>query len=172
MKYIVFLINRREYRVEELTKNMQYSQLSDSNLKVSEICLDTMTYGQQNSSEDAHQQLNYAVAQGVNFIDTAEMYPVPTRAETQGRTETYIGEWLNRQQRNRLIITTKIAGPGRGFKRLREGNISIERNNIKQAVDDSLKRLQTEYIDLYQIHWLDRYVPIFGQTEYDPNFER
>jgi aryl-alcohol dehydrogenase (NADP+) len=151
---------------------MQYKQLSESDLKVSEICLGTMTFGQQNTIEDAHQQLDYAVAQGVNFIDTAEMYPVPTRAETYGSTESYIGEWLKHQQRDQLIIATKIAGPGRGFKWVRDGAKAIDRDNLKQAVEDSLKRLQTDYIDLYQIHWPDRYVPIFGQTVYDPSKER
>ncbi|MFQ4141288.1 NADP(H)-dependent aldo-keto reductase [Chlorogloeopsis sp. ULAP02] len=151
---------------------MKYNQLGESNLKVSEICLGTMTYGHQNTIEESHQQLDYAIAQGINFIDTAEMYPVPPRGETQGRTEAYIGEWLKKQQRDRLIIATKIAGPGRPFKWLRGGDIKVDRDNIKQAVDDSLKRLQTDYIDLYQIHWPDRYVPTFGQTEYNPSFER
>ncbi|GAB1538605.1 NADP(H)-dependent aldo-keto reductase [Scytonema sp. NUACC21] len=151
---------------------MKYNQLGESNLKVSEICLGTMTYGQQNTIEDAQEQLDYAIAQGINFIDTAEMYPVPPRPETQGRTEAYIGEWLKKQQRDKLIIATKIAGPGRPVKWVRGGSTNIQRNNIKQAVEDSLKRLQTDYIDLYQIHWPDRYVPIFGQTEYNPNFER
>ncbi|MEH2291761.1 NADP(H)-dependent aldo-keto reductase [Nostoc sp.] len=147
---------------------MQYNQLGNSDLKVSKICLGTMTYGQQNTIEEAHQQLNYAIDQGVNFIDAAEMYPVPTSAETYGLTETYIGEWLKNQQRDQLIVATKIAGPGRGFKWVRGGAKAIDRNNIKQAVDDSLKRLQTAYIDLYQIHWPDRYVPRFGQTVFDP----
>ena len=151
---------------------MNYNQLGESDLKVSEICLGTMTFGQQNTIEDAQKQLDYAVAQGINFIDTAEMYPVPPRAETQGRTEAYIGEWLKKQQRDKLIIATKIAGPGRAIKWVRGGATNIQRDNIKQAVDDSLKRLQTDYIDLYQIHWPDRYVPLFGQTEYNPNFER
>ncbi|MDZ8187019.1 MAG: NADP(H)-dependent aldo-keto reductase [Nostoc sp. ChiSLP02] len=151
---------------------MKYNQLGDSDLKVSEICLGTMTYGQQNTVEQAHQQLDYAIAQGVNFIDTAEMYPVPPRAETQGKTEAYIGEWLKNQQRDKLIVATKIAGPGRPINWLRGGNIKIDRANIQQAVDDSLKRLQTDYIDLYQIHWPDRYVPIFGETEYKPELER
>lgn len=149
---------------------MEYKQLGD--LKVSEICLGTMTYGQQNTIEDAHQQLDYAIAQGINFIDTAEMYPVPPRSETYGATETYIGEWLKKQKRDRLIIATKIAGPGRGMKWIRDGAKAINRENLKQAVDDSLKRLQTDYIDLYQIHWPDRYVPLFGQSVYDPAQER
>jgi len=148
---------------------MQYNQLGHSDLKVSEICLGSMTYGRQNTIEEAHQQLDYAISQGINFIDAAEMYPVPPSAETYGLTESYIGEWLKHQQREQLIIATKIAGPGRGFKWLRDGAKAIDRDNIKQAVDDSLKRLQTDYIDLYQIHWPDRYVPRFGQTVFDPS---
>ena len=151
---------------------MQYNQLGTSELKVSEICLGTMTYGQQNTIAEAHQQLDYTVANGVNFIDTAEMYPIPTKAETQGRTETYIGEWLKHQQRDKLIIATKITGPGRGNKWIRDGAKAIDRENIKQAIDNSLQRLQTDYIDLYQIHWPDRYVPIFGQTVYEPSRNR
>ncbi|MBD6619579.1 NADP(H)-dependent aldo-keto reductase [Komarekiella sp. 'clone 1'] len=147
---------------------MRNNQLGNSDLQVSEICLGTMTYGQQNTIEEAHQQLDYAIKQGINFIDAAEMYPVPTSAETYGLTETYIGEWLKHQQRDQLILATKIAGPGRGFKWVRGGAKAIDRDNIKQAVDDSLKRLQTDYIDLYQIHWPDRYVPRFGQTVFDP----
>lgn len=148
---------------------MKYNQLGESDLKVSEICLGTMTYGRQNTIEDAHQQLDYAITQGVNFIDAAEMYPVPPSAETYGFTESYIGEWLKNQQRDQLIVATKIAGPGRGFKWLRDGSQAIDRNNIKQAIEDSLTRLQTDYIDLYQIHWPDRYVPRFGQTVFDPS---
>ena len=151
---------------------MKYNQLGESNLNVSEICLGTMTYGQQNTIEDAHQQLDYAITQGVNFIDAAEMYPVPARAETQGRTEAYIGEWLKHQQRDKLIIATKIAGPGRGMKWLRDGAKAIDQKNVTQAVDSSLKRLQTDYIDLYQLHWPDRYVPLFGQTVYEQIRER
>lgn len=151
---------------------MHYKQLGESDLKVSEICLGTMTYGQQNTIEEAYQQLDYAIAQGVNFIDTAEMYPVPARAETQGLTEAYIGEWLKRQQRDKFIIATKIASPGRGMRWLRDGAKAIDRANVMQAVEDSLKRLQTDYIDLYQIHWPDRNVPLFGQTVYDPTQER
>lgn len=145
---------------------MQYRQLGDSHLRVSEICLGTMTYGQQNSLEEAHQQLDYAFDQGVNFIDTAEMYPVPAKAATQGWTESYIGQWLARQSRDRVILATKIAGPSRRLTWIRDGSCQINRPNIEQAVHDSLRRLQTDYIDLYQIHWPDRYVPLFGQAEY------
>jgi len=151
---------------------MEYKQLGESDLKVSEICLGTMTFGHQNTIEEAHKQLDYAVAYGVNFIDTAEMYPVPPRAETYGKTEAYIGEWLKHQQRDQLIIATKIAGPGRAVKWVRDGAQEINRDNVKLAIENSLKRLQTDYIDLYQIHWPDRYVPTFGQTVYDPQQER
>jgi aryl-alcohol dehydrogenase-like predicted oxidoreductase len=151
---------------------MQYKQLGQSDLKVSEICLGTMTYGHQNTIKEAHQQLDYAVSQGVNFIDAAEMYPVPPRAETYGFTESYIGEWLKHQQREKLIVATKIAGPGRYIKWVRDGDNAINSINVKQAVDDSLKRLQTDYIDLYQIHWPDRNVPLFGNKVFDPNLER
>jgi aryl-alcohol dehydrogenase-like predicted oxidoreductase len=151
---------------------MQYHQLGDSDLKVSEICLGTMTFGHQNTLQDAAQQLDYAIAHGVNFIDTAEMYPVPPKAESYGFTEQYIGEWLHRQQRDRLIVATKIVGPGRNFRWIRHGANAVSRANIKQAVDDSLKRLRTDYIDLYQIHWPDRYVPTFGQMAFDPTKER
>ncbi|MBD1843425.1 NADP(H)-dependent aldo-keto reductase [Cyanobacteria bacterium FACHB-63] len=151
---------------------MQYNSLGESNLKVSEICLGTMTFGQQNTIEEAHQQLNYAIDQGINFIDAAEMYPVPPHAETYGVTETYIGEWLKHQPRDQIIVATKIIGAGRRFKWVRNGVNQVDRDNIKQAVDDSLKRLQTDYIDLYQIHWPDRYVPQFGQTIFDPKQER
>ncbi|MBE9126099.1 MULTISPECIES: NADP(H)-dependent aldo-keto reductase [unclassified Coleofasciculus] len=151
---------------------MEYKKLGDSDLLVSEICLGTMTYGQQNTVEDASEQLDYAVSQGVNFIDTAEMYPVPGRAETQGKTEEYIGQWLVKQQRDKLIIATKIAGPTSRISWIREGKRQIDRPNIEQAVEDSLKRLQTDYIDLYQIHWPDRYVPLFGAPNYDPKHER
>lgn len=151
---------------------MKKNRLGNSDLHVSEICLGTMTFGQQNTIAEAHQQLDYAIEQGVNFIDAAEMYPIPVQQTTQGLTESYIGEWLAKQPRDQLIVATKIAGPGRGFHWLRDGDQKIDRKNIEQAVDDSLKRLQTDYIDLYQIHWPDRYVPRFGETVYDPSKER
>jgi aryl-alcohol dehydrogenase-like predicted oxidoreductase len=157
--------------------NMEYRRLGTSELLVSEICLGTMTYGQQNTIAEAHEQLDYAISQGINFIDTAEMYPVPPNSETQGRTEKYIGEWLSqphiKQQRDKLIIATKIIGSGRNYKWLRDdSSAALSRKNILQAVDNSLKRLQTDYIDLYQIHWPDRNVPMFGQVDFDPEQER
>ncbi len=151
---------------------MKYNKLGDSDLRVSEICLGTMTYGQQNTIDEARQQLDYAISQGVNFIDSAEMYPVPGKAETQGKTEEYIGAWLVKQPRDRLIIATKVAGPSPGLSWIRGGKNRIDRVNVKQALEDSLRRLQTDYIDLYQIHWPDRYVPLFGAPDYDPSQER
>jgi aryl-alcohol dehydrogenase-like predicted oxidoreductase len=151
---------------------MQLNQLGDSELRVSEICLGTMTFGQQNSVKDAHEQLDYALAHGINFIDTAEMYPVPAQAETQGRTESFVGEWLAKKARDRVVVATKIAGPGRPISWVRGGSLAVNRANVRAAVDDSLRRLKTDYIDLYQIHWPDRYVPQFGETAYDPTRER
>jgi aryl-alcohol dehydrogenase-like predicted oxidoreductase len=150
---------------------MQYRTLPGTDMNVSEVCLGTMTWGQQNSEAEAHEQLDYAAAQGINFIDTAEMYPVPPNAQTQGRTEKYLGTWLARQQRNRLYIATKIAGPGRRDW-IRGGRTDLTRDVIAEAVDTSLARLQTDYIDLYQIHWPQRNVPMFGATEFDPSKEK
>ena len=150
---------------------MEYRQLGESDLKVSALALGTMTFGEQNSEAEAHAQLDLAVAHGVNFIDTAEMYPVAPRAETAGRTESYIGTWLKRQQRDKLIVATKIAGPARGFTWIRN-TPRIDRAQLTAALDGSLRRLQTDYVDLYQIHWPDRYVPMFGATGYDAAQER
>ncbi|WP_038246942.1 aldo/keto reductase [Ghiorsea bivora] len=145
---------------------MKKNQLGSGDLEVSEICLGTMTFGEQNSESDAHAQLDMAIDYGVNFIDTAEMYPVAPRAETQGRTESYVGSWLKDRPRDKLILATKITGPSRGFEWIRGGpRITVE--HINEAIDASLKRLQTDYVDLYQIHWPDRYVPMFGATSYD-----
>ncbi|HEX7454439.1 MAG TPA: NADP(H)-dependent aldo-keto reductase [Gallionella sp.] len=149
---------------------MEYRQLGSSDLQVSALSLGTMTFGEQNSEMDAHAQLDLAVAHGVNFIDTAEMYPVAPRAETQGRTERYIGSWLKHQPRDQLIVASKIAGPARGFAWIRNGP-RINREHINAAIDASLLRLQTDYIDLYQIHWPDRYVPMFGATSYEVALE-
>ena len=150
---------------------MEYRKLGSSDLMVSALCLGTMTFGEQNTEIEAHAQLDLAIAHGVNFIDTAEMYPVAPRAETVHRTEAYIGSWLKHQQRDQLIVATKIAGPARGFNWIR-GTPRINREHLNAAVDASLSRLQTDYIDLYQIHWPDRYVPMFGATSYDAIQER
>lgn len=151
---------------------MKYNQLGDSELRVSELCLGTMTFGEQNTLADAKEQLDLAFERGVNFVDTAEMYPVPARAETQGRTESLVGEWLAGKNRDRVILATKIAGQGRSIPWLRNGSLAVNRSNVRRALEDSLKRLKTDYVDLYQIHWPDRYVPMFGETAYDPEKER
>jgi aryl-alcohol dehydrogenase-like predicted oxidoreductase len=145
---------------------MELRRLGESDLRVSALSLGTMTFGEQNSEADAHAQLDLATSRGVNFIDAAEMYPVPPRAETQGRTESYIGSWLKHQRRDALIVATKITGPSRGFSWIRNSP-RINRQHLEAAIDGSLKRLQTDYVDLYQIHWPDRYVPMFGATGYD-----
>ncbi len=150
---------------------MQYRTLPGTDLNVSRVCLGTMTWGEQNSEADAHEQLDYAVAEGINFIDTAEMYPVPPNEKTQGRTETYLGTWLANQRRDRLVIATKVAGPGRRDW-IRGGRTDLTADVIADAVDTSLARLQTDYIDLYQIHWPQRNVPNFGVTEFDPAKEK
>ena len=150
---------------------MHYRTLPGSSLRVSQVCLGTMTWGEQNSEADAHAQLDLAVGEGVTFIDTAEMYPVPPNAVTQGRTETYLGNWLTRQRRDSLVVATKVAGPGRRDW-IRNGRTDLTRDVIAEAIDTSLARLRTDYVDLYQIHWPQRNVPMFGATEFDPGKER
>lgn len=147
---------------------MIYRQLGDTDLKVSAICLGTMTFGEQNSEREAHQQLDMALDNGVNLLDTAEMYPVPPRSETQGLTETYIGNWLKKRNcRDNVILATKVAGPGRDWlTHIRGGNNCLDQTNIEAAIDESLRRLQTDVIDLYQIHWPDRQTNYFGQLGY------
>ncbi|HVY06515.1 MAG TPA: aldo/keto reductase [Burkholderiales bacterium] len=150
---------------------MKYHILPGTNMNVSRVCLGTMTWGEQNSEKEAHEQLDYAVGQGINFIDTAEMYPVPPNAATQGRTEKFLGTWLAKQKRDKLYVATKVAGPGRRDW-IREGRTDLTQGVIAEAVDTSLQRLQTDYIDLYQIHWPQRNVPNFGATEFDPSKEK
>lgn len=147
---------------------MEYRPLGKTDIKVSKICLGTMTFGEQNTEAEAHQQLDYALEQGINFIDAAEMYPVPINAATQGRTEQYIGTWLKqRSDRDKIILASKVAGPGRqdALGHLR-GGPRLNAEHILEACDASLKRLQTDYIDLYQIHWPSRSTNYFGQLGY------
>lgn len=151
---------------------MEYIKLAHTDLMVSKVCLGTMTYGDQNTESEAHAQLDYAIAQGINFIDTAEMYPVPPKAETYTRTEIMVGTWLKRQPRDKIILGTKAAGPRRGMSWIRGGPPALDRANIRAALEGSLKRLQTDYIDLYQLHWPERNVPMFGQYQFDPTQER
>lgn len=134
---------------------MKYNPLGRTDIKVSEICLGTMTWGTQNTEAEGHEQMDYAVSQGVNFFDTAELYPVtPLSEETYGDTETIIGTWFaKRQKRDDIILATKVAGPGRPYI---EDGAGYSPGKIKRACEKSLKRLQTDYIDLYQIHWPNR----------------
>jgi len=150
---------------------MKHNQLPGTALTVSEVCLGTMTWGEQNTQAQAHEQLDYAVAHGINFIDTAEMYPVPPNGRTQGHTETILGHWLASQQRDKLIVATKVAGPGRRDW-IRSGRTDLTRDVIEEACGTSLARLRTDYIDLFQIHWPQRNVPQFGVVEFDPAKER
>jgi len=151
---------------------MKYRQLGSSDLQVSSLCLGTMTFGQQNTEAEAHDQLDAAVAAGVNFIDVAEMYPVPARADTYGETERIVGTWLRRQPRDKVILATKVAGPARRLEWIRGGPVALDETNIRTAIEGSLKRLQTDHVDLYQLHWPERNQPLFGQTEFDPAEER
>ncbi|KKB62001.1 aldo/keto reductase [Robbsia andropogonis] len=150
---------------------MEYRKLGDSGIDVSVIGLGTMTWGEQNTEADAHAQLDYAISRGVTLIDAAEMYPVPPRPETQGRTEQYIGTWLAKhpERRGKVVLATKIAGPARqphNPRHIRGETNQFDRVNLQQAVDGSLKRLQTDYIDLYQLHWPDRSTTTFGRSNY------
>jgi aryl-alcohol dehydrogenase-like predicted oxidoreductase len=146
---------------------MEYRRLGHTDIKVSTICLGTMTFGEQNTESEAHTQLDYAFEAGVNFIDTAEMYPVPPKAESYGRTEEYIGSWLQqRGNRDRIILASKVAGPARDLDYLRNGKARLDRANIETALDGSLKRLRTDYLDLYQLHWPDRKTNFFGKLGY------
>ena len=151
---------------------MQYRKLGASDLNVSEICLGTMTFGNQNSETEAHQQLDYALAHGINFIDSAKMYPVPTTAERYGQSEVLLGTWLVRQARDKVIVATKATGQGRSMDWIRNGQLAFDRTGLHAAVDASLKRLQTDHIDLYQLHWPERNTPIFGKYQFDPALER
>ncbi len=151
---------------------MRKKQLGDSALMVSEVCLGTMTFGRQKNEAEAHAQLDWAMAAGVNFIDTAEMYAVPPSPETCGKTEQILGTWLARQKRDQVILATKAAGPGRPLSWIRGGPSGFDRANLRAALEGSLQRLRTDYIDLYQLHWPARNQPMFGQWHYDPADER
>ena len=146
---------------------MEYNNLGQTDIKVSQICLGTMTWGEQNTEEEAHQQLNYAIESGINFIDVAEMYPVPPREETYGLTESYIGNWLSkRKDREKIILASKVAAKAEWLPYIRGGQIKLDKKNIVQALEDSLRRLKTDYIDLYQMHWPDRDTNFFGKLAY------
>lgn len=146
---------------------MQFKTLGTSGIQVPEICLGTMTFGEQNTQEQGFAQLDYALERGLNFWDTAEMYPVPPKPETQGSTEAIIGNWLAaRGCRDKVIIASKIAGPSQGGSQIRDGQTRFSAADIVSALDGNLKRLQTDYIDLYQLHWPQRPVNFFGKLGY------
>lgn len=146
---------------------MKFNPLGQSALEVPEICLGTMTFGEQNSQAEAFEQLSYALDQGLNFWDTAEMYPVPPKPETQGSTESIIGNWITQNgQRDKLILASKIAGPDYGGSHIRHGDTRYIADEIKLALEQSLKRLNTDYLDLYQLHWPQRPTNFFGQLGY------
>ncbi|MEX2525363.1 MAG: NADP(H)-dependent aldo-keto reductase [Gammaproteobacteria bacterium] len=151
---------------------MEYRQLGQTEIRVSLLCLGSMTWGGQNTEAEAHEQLDHAVDAGINFIDTAEMYPFPVDSGNFGQTETIIGNWLKkRNDRDRLVIATKIAPASDNLSFLRDGNNRLDRKNIEQAVNDSLKRLNTDYIDLYQTHWPERQANFFGKLDYKHSAE-
>ena len=146
---------------------MKYTTLGKTDIKVSKICLGTMTWGNQNTEKEGHEQLDFAIDKGVNFIDTAELYPVPAEAKTQGRTSEIVGTWLKQQKRENLVIASKIAGTGDYTAHIRTNGFS--KDALHDAVNSELKRLQTDYIDLYQLHWPERETNTFGTRDYVHN---
>ncbi len=153
---------------------MNNIQLGSSDLQVTPVCLGTMTFGEQVDEATAHSILDRSLERGVNFLDAAEMYSVPARAETFGATETIIGNWLAQRPgaRDQLVVATKVAGPARGMPWIRDGSLDLTPQDIVQACHDSLQRLQTDVIDLYQIHWPARNVPAFGMVYFDPTKDK
>jgi aryl-alcohol dehydrogenase-like predicted oxidoreductase len=149
---------------------MKYRKLGQTDIAVSVICLGTMTWGEQNTPAEAFEQMDYAVANGVNFLDTAELYAIPPKAATYGRTEEIIGDWLKaRRNRDQIVLASKIAGPGVGWvDHIRNGRTRFGKKHIAAALDASLQRLQTDYLDLYQLHWPERQTNFFGKLGYVP----
>ena len=146
---------------------MKYTHLPNTDIKVSKICLGSMTWGQQNTEAEGHEQIDYALDKGVNFIDTAEMYSIPAKAETQGSTEKVIGSWLKKTgRRDDVVIASKVAGPAEMVSHIRP-ELGFHKEAIEDAIHNSLKRLQTDYIDLYQLHWPERNTNFFGKRGYD-----
>ncbi len=144
---------------------MNYKKLGNTDIDVSTICLGTMTWGEQNTQEQGFEQMNYAVDQGINFWDTAELYSIPPKKETYGKTEEIIGNWFEKtNKRNDIILATKVAGPGLNW--IRDGGNQYSEKNLNEAVNSSLKRLKTDYIDLYQLHWPERESNFFGKLGY------
>ena len=151
---------------------MKYKTVGTKNIKVSLICLGSMNWGEQNTENEAHEQLDYSIEKGINFIDTAEIYPIPPNKKSQGRTETYIGNWLKKRgKRTDLIIASKVGSRDAGPYIRADKKPRLDKKNIRIAIEGSLKRLQTDYIDLYQLHWPDRRTNYFGKRNYihEPN---
>ena len=149
---------------------MKYRKLGNTDIDVSVICLGTMTFGEQNSQQEGFDQMDYAVERGVNFFDTAELYAVMPRKETYGKTEEIVGNWFHeRKNRDKIILASKIASKSDGLEWIREGSKSLgfDKKNMNAAIDESLKRLKTDYIDLYQLHWPERKVPKFGILDFE-----
>ena len=145
---------------------MNYKKLGNTDLNVSTICLGTMTWGQQNTMEEGFEQMDYALDKGINFFDAAEMYPSPCTKETYGDTEKIIGEWFTKKKnRSKIILASKISGPGMSY--IRKGGLQFSEKNISTAIENSLKRLKTDYIDLYQLHWPERKTNFFGRLGYE-----
>lgn len=150
---------------------MKYDKLGNTDIEVSKICLGTMTWGEQNTEAEAHEQMDYALAQGVNFWDTAELYAVPPKAENNGKTEEYIGTWFKKTgRRKEVVLATKITGPRPGVSFIRE-DLRFTEKQLNLALEGSLKRLQTDYVDLYQLHWPERETNCFGKLDYVHNPE-
>jgi len=146
---------------------MKYNRLGQTGLKVSEICLGSMTWGEQNTQIQAFEQMNYALEHGINFFDTAELYAIPPKAESYGATESIIGQWFSKTgQREQVILASKVCGPTQWCPHIREGKAHLDRKNIIEACEGSLRRLKTDYIDLYQTHWPDRSCNYFGKLDY------
>ena len=146
---------------------MKYNTLSTTDLRVSEICLGTMTFGEQNTQEEGHEQIDYALSKGINFLDTAEMYSVPGSKETQGSTEKIIGNWFEKTgKRNDVVLATKVTGPSPGMPYIRDP-MNFSKEQIRTAIEGSLKRLKTDYVDIYQLHWPERKANFFGKMNYN-----
>ena len=144
---------------------MKFRKLGTTDIDVSLICLGTMTWGTQNTEKDAYEQMDYAVSQGINFFDTAEVYSIPPTPDSYGKTEVMIGNWFQkRKNRDKIILASKVAGPGCDW--VRGGGNNFDEKKIGEAIDGSLKRLKTDYIDLYQLHWPERFTNFFGRREY------
>lgn len=150
---------------------MKYTRLPNTNIEVSKICLGSMTWGEQNTEKEGHRQLDYAVEKGINFIDTAEMYPIPSNEKTQGSTESIIGNWLKeRGNREDIVLASKVTGPSKAMAHIRP-NLGFGKKAMNEALENSLKRLKTDYIDLYQLHWPERNTNFFGERGYQPDLD-